>query len=94
MDGKKSQKSGTEANIRGIERASEIALFCVGAKKGEEKMTEQTKLELIKSFAYGATPESLNEVGRLTIQEAEAFQKEHAAEIEAKKKELEEGGGK
>lgn len=35
-----------------------------------------------------------NEVGRLTIQEAETFQKEHAAEIEAKKKELEEGGWK
>ena len=55
-------------------------------------MTEQTKSELIKAFAYGATPESLNEV--LTIQEAETFQKEHAAEIEAKKKELEEGGWK
>ena len=57
-------------------------------------MTEQTKLELIKSFAYGATPESLNEVGRLTIQEAEAFQKENAAEIEEKKKELAAGGWK
>lgn len=57
-------------------------------------MTEQTKSELIKAFAYGATLESLNEVGRLTIQEAETFQKEHAAEIEAKKKELEEGGWK
>ncbi|WP_371296868.1 hypothetical protein [Ruminococcus sp.] len=57
-------------------------------------MTEQTKLELIKSFAYGATPQSLNEVGRLTIQEAEAFQKENAAEIEEKKKELTEGGWK
>lgn len=63
-------------------------------KERRRKMTEQTKLELIKSFAYGATPESLNEVGRLTIQEAEAFQKENAAEIEAKKKELEEGGWK
>ena len=48
----------------------------------------------MKALAYGATPESLNEVGRLTIQEAETFQKEHAAEIEAKKKELEEGGWK
>lgn len=57
-------------------------------------MTEQTKLELIKSFAYGATPESLNEVGRLTIQEAEAFQKEYATEIEEKKKELTAGGWK
>lgn len=57
-------------------------------------MTEQTKLELIKSFAYGATPQSLNEVGRLTIPEAEAFQKEHSAEIEEKKKELTAGGWK
>lgn len=57
-------------------------------------MTEQTKSELVKAFAYGATAESLNEVGRLTIPEAEAFQKEHASEIEAKKKELTDGGWK
>ena len=57
-------------------------------------MTEQTKSELIKAFAYGATPESLNEVGRLTIPEAETFKKEHAEEIEQKKKELEAGGWK
>ena len=57
-------------------------------------MTEQTQSELIKAFAYGATPESLNEVGRLTIPEAETFKKEHAEEIEQKKKELEEGGWK
>lgn len=57
-------------------------------------MTEQTKLELIKSFAYGATPESLNAVGRLTIQEAEEFQNEHADKIEEKKKELTDGGWK
>ena len=56
-------------------------------------MTEQTKNELIKAFAYGATSESMNEVGRLTIPEAETFLKEHATEIENKKKELEEGGG-
>lgn len=55
-------------------------------------MTDQTKNELIKAFAYGATPESLNEVGRLTIPEAEEFLKGHATEIENKKKELEEGG--
>ena len=55
-------------------------------------MTEQTKNELIKAFAYGATSESINEVGRLTIPEAETFLKEHATEIENKKKELEEGG--
>lgn len=57
-------------------------------------MTEQTKLELIKSFAYGATPESLNEVGRLSISEAEEFQSKYAAEIEAKQQELSEGGWK
>ena len=57
-------------------------------------MTEQTKSELIKSFAYGATPESLNKVGRLTIPEAEKFQKEYADEIDAKKKELTDGGWK
>lgn len=57
-------------------------------------MTEQTKSELIKAFAYGATPESLNEVGRLTTPEAEAFKNEHADEIEVKKKELTDGGWK
>lgn len=57
-------------------------------------MTEQTKNELIKAFAYGATPESLNEVGRLTISEAEDFQSKYAAEIEAKQRELSEGGWK
>ena len=66
-------------------------LLCDVAQEGVI-MTEQTKLELIKSFAYGATPESLNSVGRLTIPEAEEFQKTYAEEIEKKKKELEEGG--
>lgn len=57
-------------------------------------MTEQTKNELIKAFAYGATPESLNEVGRLSISEAEEFKSKYAAEIEAKQHELSEGGWK
>ena len=55
-------------------------------------MTDQTVKELIKSFAYGAAAKSLAAVGRMTAEDAEKFQEEHAAEIEEKKAELEGGG--
>ena len=44
-------------------------------------MTEQTVKEIIKSFAYGPSLETM-----------EKFAEEHAAEIEQKKAELKEGG--
>lgn len=51
-------------------------------------MTEQTVKEMIKSFAYGATPQSLAAVGRMNAEDAEKLQKDHAEEIEAKRSEL------
>lgn len=55
-------------------------------------MTEQTIKELVKSFAYGATAESLAEIGRFSADELKKFETEHTAEIEAKKAELKAGG--
>lgn len=48
--------------------------------------------ELIKSFAYGATPQAVAVVGRMTADDAEEFRKAHAAEIEAMRKHLESEG--
>lgn len=52
----------------------------------------QTEQELIKSFAYGATPQSISAVGRMTADDAEGFRKAHAEEIEAVRKRLAEEG--
>lgn len=54
-------------------------------------MTEQSIMELVKAFAYGATPESLAEVGRINLEEAQKFEKDHVKEIEHKKAELKAG---
>lgn len=71
-----------------------MTLYFYGAKPAERRkeMTEQTMKELIKSFAYGETPVSLAEMGAVEKEEAEKFQSEHVAEIEAKKAELKEAG--
>ena len=55
-------------------------------------MTEQTKLELIKSFAYGATAEDITAVGRMELEDTKKFLEENKEEIEKKKAELKEGG--
>lgn len=55
-------------------------------------MTDQTKKELIKSFAYGAGPEELAAIGRMTKEEANSFRNEHSAEIEKKRIQLQEEG--
>ena len=55
-------------------------------------MTEQTIKEIVKAFAYGATPASLADIGRFSVDELKKFQIVHAAEIEAKKAELKSGG--
>jgi hypothetical protein len=55
-------------------------------------MTEQTIKELVKSFAYGATPASLADIGRFNADELKKFETDHASEIEAKKAELKAGG--
>lgn len=55
-------------------------------------MTEQTKKEIIKSFAYGYTSEKVADVYEIDKEAAAQFEKENVAEIEAKKAELKEAG--
>ncbi len=55
-------------------------------------MTEQTIKEIIKSFAYGATAQEISDNEGTSLATMEKFAKDHAAEIEQKKKELKEGG--
>ena len=55
-------------------------------------MTEQTVQEIVKSFAYGYTAEKVAELVDMTLEEAQKFEADHAAEIEQKKAELKEGG--
>ena len=54
-------------------------------------MTEQTVQEIVKSFAY-YTAEKVAELEEMTLEEAQKFEADHAAEIEQKKAELKEGG--
>ena len=55
-------------------------------------MTEQTVQEIVKSFVYGYTAEKVAELEEMTLEEAQKFEADHAAEIEQKKAELKEGG--
>ena len=55
-------------------------------------MTEQTVQEIVKRFAYGYTAEKVAELEEMTLEEAQKFEADHAAEIEQKKAELKEGG--
>lgn len=55
-------------------------------------MTEQTIQEIVKSFAYSYTAEKVAELEEMTLEEAQKFEADHAAEIEQKKAELKEGG--
>ena len=54
--------------------------------------TDETKQELIKSFAYDYTAEQIAELEEITVEEANQFAIENAKAIEAKKAELKEGG--
>lgn len=55
-------------------------------------MTEQAKMELIKTLAYGATAEDVTSIGRMELEDVQKFIKEHKDEIAAKKAELEGDG--
>lgn len=55
-------------------------------------MTEQTKLEIIKAFAYGKTGAEVAEVREISLEEANAFQRENEKAIAAKRAELKEAG--
>lgn len=54
--------------------------------------TDETKQELIKSFAYDYTAEQIAELEEITVEEANQFATENAKDIEAKKAALKEGG--
>lgn len=55
-------------------------------------MTEQTKLEIIKAFAYGISAEQVAEVQGMTLDEAKAFEKDNEDVILEKMLELKEAG--
>ena len=55
-------------------------------------MTEQTKLEIIKAFAYGKSAEEVSEVTGMSLDEAKAFEKENEDAILEKMFELKEAG--
>ncbi|MCD7828896.1 MAG: hypothetical protein LUG58_00475 [Clostridiales bacterium] len=55
-------------------------------------MTEETKKEIIKAFAYDYTPEEVAEMEGMTVEEATAFREENMAAIAEKAEELSEAG--
>lgn len=55
-------------------------------------MTEQTKLEIIKVFAYGKSAEDVSEVTAMSLDEAKVFEKENEDAILEKMLELKEVG--
>lgn len=52
----------------------------------------ETDMEVIKSFAYGYTPEQVAERYGIAVSDAENMQKSYASDIEERKKALENGG--
>lgn len=55
-------------------------------------MTTQTKLEIIKAFAYGKTAEEVAAVTGMTLDEATTFKSENMKAIDKKRAELKEAG--
>lgn len=55
-------------------------------------MNDQVKRELIKAFAYGKTAEEVAEVRGITLEEANAFQRDNEKAIADKRAELKEAG--
>lgn len=52
----------------------------------------ETDMEVIKSFAYGYTPEQVAEHYGIAVADAENMQKAYASDIEERKKVFENGG--
>lgn len=52
----------------------------------------ETDMEIIKSFAYGCTPEQVAESCGIHVEDARNMQKNYAKEIEERKAELTKGG--
>ena len=55
-------------------------------------MTEQTKLEIIKAFAYGHSAEEVAEVQGMSVDEARAFERDNEDAILEKMLDLKEAG--
>ena len=55
-------------------------------------MNEQQIYEIVKAFAYGATPELVSETEEISIDEASKIASDHATEIEETRAELKNGG--
>lgn len=55
-------------------------------------MSNETIKEIVKSFAYGYTPEKVAEVYEISETEAAELQKKYAAEIKEKESYLKEQG--
>lgn len=52
----------------------------------------ETDMEVIKSFAYGYTPEQVADSYGIAVEDAQNMQKSYASDIEERKKALENGG--
>ena len=70
------------------------SLFCAGATGRKEKFMKytETDMEMIKSFAYGYTPEQVADNYGISVEDARNIQKNNAKEIEERKAELTKGG--
>lgn len=55
-------------------------------------MTEETKCEIVKAFAYGYTPEEVAEMEGMTVKEATDFREENMTAIMEKEADLQEAG--
>ncbi len=61
-------------------------------QKGKFMKKTETDMEMIKSFAYGYTPEQVAESYGISVEDARNMQKNNAKEIEERKEELAKGG--
>lgn len=52
----------------------------------------ETDMEVIKSYAYGYTPEQVADSYGITVEDARNLQKSYTSDIEERKKALENGG--
>lgn len=52
----------------------------------------ETDMEIIKSYAYGYTPEQVAKHYGIAVEDARNLQKSYTADIEERKKALENGG--
>ena len=61
-------------------------------KTGVFVMSEQQKFEIVKSFAYGETPEQASEANGISVPEIQAIQQSCAADIVEERETLKKAG--